>query len=37
MQKKRENIWDIEYRLKQEAKILAEKFKDIKVDKKLLK
>jgi len=37
MEKKHETIFEQEYRLKQEAKILAEKFKNIKVDKKLLK
>lgn len=37
MQKKHETIFEMEYRLKKEAKILAEKFKNIKVDKKLLK
>ena len=37
MEKKHETIFEQEYRLKQEAKILAEKLKNIKVDKKLLK
>jgi hypothetical protein len=34
---KQESFFEENYRLKQEAKELARKFKDIKIDKKLLK